>query len=84
MENIRAKSSTTEAGRWHPLIHYHGRGDHQHSQRILSPERITPCRDNWCLDVRCHRAKDMYSFALDRISHPGRDPDPIRSPRTRG
>lgn len=63
--------------RYRLKIDYHSRGKDQHSQRIVSPQRLTHYRDNWYLDAWCHRAEELRSFALDRIRRPRRDPDPI-------
>jgi len=36
--------------------------------RTLSPQRLTHYRDNWYLDAWCHNAKDLRTFAIERIS----------------
>ena len=36
--------------------------------RVLSPQRLTHYRDNWYLDAWCHNAKDLRTFAIERIS----------------
>ena len=63
--------------RYRLSIDYHNRGDDQRGQRVVSPQRLTHYRDNWYLDAWCHRSEGLRSFALDRISHPRRDSDPI-------
>ncbi|QOC21483.1 WYL domain-containing protein [Wenzhouxiangella sp. AB-CW3] len=48
-------------------IAYHARGTDQHTERQVSPQRLTHYRSNWYLDAWCHRRKAMRSFAFERI-----------------
>ena len=50
-------------------IVYHARGTDQHTERQVSPQRLTHYRSNWYLDAWCHRRKAMRSFAFERIEH---------------
>jgi proteasome accessory factor C len=50
-------------------ILYHARGTNQHTERQVSPQRLTHYRSNWYLDAWCHRRKSMRSFAFERIEH---------------
>lgn len=52
------------------VFHYRPRSHDAHSEREVSPQRLTRYRDNWYLDAWCHRRNDLRSFALDRITHP--------------
>lgn len=48
-------------------IHYHARGTDAHTERTVSPQRLTHYRNNWYLDAWCHMRKGMRSFAFERI-----------------
>lgn len=48
-------------------INYHSRSNDQTTQRQISPQRLTHYRDNWYLDVYCHKRNALRSFAVDRI-----------------
>lgn len=62
-------------------LHYHARGTNEHSQRDVSPQRLTHYRDNWYLDAWCHSRNALRSFAFERIERmitlqePARDVD---------
>jgi len=46
---------------------YHSRGKDQHSEREISPQRLTSYRNNWYLDAWCHLRQGLRSFALERL-----------------
>lgn len=48
-------------------IRYFNRGADSHSERTLSPQRLTYYRDNWYLDAWCHLREGLRTFALDAI-----------------
>jgi len=48
-------------------IRYFNRGADTHSERTLSPQRLTYYRDNWYLDAWCHLREGLRTFALDAI-----------------
>jgi predicted DNA-binding transcriptional regulator YafY len=48
-------------------IRYFNRGDDRHSDREISPQRLTYYRDNWYLDAWCHLREGLRTFALDAI-----------------
>ena len=48
-------------------IRYFNRGDARHSEREVSPQRLTYYRDNWYLDAWCHLREGLRTFALDAI-----------------
>jgi len=48
-------------------IHYVARSNGLHSQREVSPQRLTHYRDNWYLDAWCHQREELRSFAVDAI-----------------
>jgi predicted DNA-binding transcriptional regulator YafY len=48
-------------------IRYFNRGADTHSDRTLSPQRLTYYRDNWYLDAWCHLREGLRTFALDAI-----------------
>ncbi len=48
-------------------LDYHARGSNEHSQRDVSPQRLTHYRDNWYLDAWCHSRDALRSFAFERI-----------------
>jgi proteasome accessory factor C len=48
-------------------IRYFNRGDDRHSDREVSPQRLTYYRDNWYLDAWCHLREGLRTFALDAI-----------------
>ncbi len=55
------------AARRRLLITYYSRGQDAHSERELSPQRLTHYRDNWYLDAWCHLRRGLRTFALDAI-----------------
>lgn len=50
-------------------IRYHARSTDEHTDRTVSPQRLTHYRGNWYLDAWCHRRQDLRSFAFERIEH---------------
>lgn len=48
-------------------LRYFNRGDDSHSERAVSPQRLTYYRDNWYLDAWCHLREGLRTFALDAI-----------------
>ena len=57
-------------------------GADAHSERTVSPQRLSYYRDNWYLDAWCHLREGLRTFALDAIEtrrSPGRAGD--RGPR---
>ena len=48
-------------------IRYHSRTRDQHSEREVSPQRLTRYRDNWYLEAWCHIREATRIFAVDRI-----------------
>jgi proteasome accessory factor C len=48
-------------------IRYFNRSDDRHSDREVSPQRLTYYRDNWYLDAWCHLREGLRTFALDAI-----------------
>jgi len=49
------------------LVDYHGRSNGSKSQREVSPQRLLYYRNNWYLDVWCHKADGVRTFALERL-----------------
>lgn len=49
-------------------FNYHSRGKNEHTQRAVSPQRITHYRESWYLDAWDETRKGLRSFAIDRIS----------------
>ena len=48
-------------------IDYHARGSDEHSQRTVSPQRVTHYRDSWYLDAWDESKLALRCFAIDRI-----------------
>ena len=48
-------------------IRYFNRGADAHSERAVSPQRLSYYRDNWYLDAWCHLREGLRTFALDAI-----------------
>lgn len=46
--------------------HYHRASD-QHSERELSPQRLTFYRNNWYLEAWCHVRDDLRRFSVDAL-----------------
>jgi predicted DNA-binding transcriptional regulator YafY len=57
-------------------IAYHGRERDEPSERVIHPYRLVHYRDNWYVIAHCDRARDLRTFALDRIrqAHPAQTP----------
>lgn len=52
----------------HPVeIEYHGRARDAASCRVVHPQRLLYYRDNWYLIAWCEQARDLRTFALERI-----------------
>lgn len=49
------------------LVDYHGRARDEITHRHVSPQRLTRYRDAWYLDVWCHEARGLRTFAVERI-----------------
>jgi proteasome accessory factor C len=50
-------------------IHYYGRGSDQHTERVVSPQRITHYRESWYLDTWDEGKQAHRCFSIDRIEH---------------
>lgn len=48
-------------------LRYYSRASTEHSEREVSPQRLTYYRDNWYLDAWCHLREGLRTFALDAI-----------------
>jgi proteasome accessory factor C len=48
-------------------IEYHARSSDEHSERTVSPQRITHYRESWYLDLWDEGKAALRSFAIDRI-----------------
>lgn len=48
-------------------IHYHSRSKDQHTERVLSPQRLVRYRESWYLDAWDHLREALRSFSIDRI-----------------
>ena len=48
-------------------IEYHARGTDQHSERTVSPQRVTHYRESWYLDAWDEGKAALRCFAIDRI-----------------
>lgn len=48
-------------------IRYFSRAADAHSERAISPQRLSYYRDNWYLDAWCHLREGLRTFALDAI-----------------
>ena len=51
-------------------VRYRARTTNSDSRRTVSPQRLTPYRDNWYLDGWDHDREALRSFAVDRILEP--------------
>ncbi|MDG5975728.1 hypothetical protein H010_10721 [Hydrogenophaga taeniospiralis CCUG 15921] len=51
-------------------MHYQARGNGEHSERTVSPQRLVYYRSNWLLDAWCHERDELRSFSLDAIRRP--------------
>jgi len=49
-------------------IEYHARSTDEHSERTVSPQRVTHYRESWYLDAWDDGKAELRSFAIDRIS----------------
>ena len=48
-------------------IEYHARGTDEHSERTISPQRVTHYRESWYLDAWDEGKQALRCFAIDRI-----------------
>ena len=48
-------------------IEYHARGTDEHSERTVSPQRVTHYRESWYLDAWDEGKQALRCFAIDRI-----------------
>lgn len=48
-------------------IKYHARGSNEHTERTVSPQRITHYRESWYLDAWDEEKQDHRTFSIDRI-----------------
>lgn len=48
-------------------IEYHGRSSDEHTERVVSPQRVTHYRESWYLDAWDEAKQDHRSFSIDRI-----------------
>lgn len=48
-------------------IQYHGRGSDEHTDRVISPQRIIHYRESWYLDAWDEAKQAHRSFSIDRI-----------------
>jgi predicted DNA-binding transcriptional regulator YafY len=46
---------------------YHSRGSDEHTERVVSPQRVTHYRDSWYLDAWDEGKGDHRTFSMDRI-----------------
>ena len=51
-------------------MHYQARGTGEHSDRVVSPQRLVYYHSNWLLDAWCHKRNQLRSFSLDAIHRP--------------
>src|SRR5437868_1068012 len=58
-------SATLQRGKL--AISYHGRSRDQTTERVVSPQRLVHCRDNWYLDGWCHWRRGLRTFSIDRV-----------------
>lgn len=48
------------------VLHFNRTSD-QHTERELSPQRLTFYRNNWYLEAWCHARKDLRRFSVDAL-----------------
>ena len=48
---------------------YLARSTNERTHRPVSPQRLTPYRDNWYLDAWDHDREALRSFSVDRVQH---------------
>lgn len=48
-------------------IHYYARGNDEHTEREISPQRLMYYRENWYVDAWCHLREGLRSFSIDGI-----------------
>jgi predicted DNA-binding transcriptional regulator YafY len=51
-------------------MEYHSRNTDEHTERTISPQRLTHYREVWYLDAWDELRNELRSFSVDRISHP--------------
>lgn len=50
-------------------IEHYSKFQDQHTQREISPQRLSYYRENWYLDAFCHLRNEIRSFSLDSIKN---------------
>ena len=48
-------------------VDYYARGSNEITSRVVSPQRLVCCRENWYLDAWCHLHDGLRSFSLDGV-----------------
>lgn len=61
-------------------IRYHSRSKDQHTDRVISPQRLVYYRDNWYLDAWDHAREALRCFSVDRIRNAAELPEPAFEP----
>lgn len=51
------------------LVRHYNRSEDQHTERELSPLRLTFYRSNWYLEAWCHVRNDLRRFSVDSLEH---------------
>jgi proteasome accessory factor C len=51
-------------------MHYHARGNNEHTYRTVSPQRVIHYRESWYLDAWDEDKQALRSFSIDRILEP--------------
>ena len=57
--------ATLERKRIH--VRHYSRSEDNHSERELSPQRLTFHRNNWYLEAWCHLVNDLRRFSVDAL-----------------
>ncbi|MFC3193961.1 helix-turn-helix transcriptional regulator [Marinicella sediminis] len=63
-------------------ISYQNRQQQEHTERLVSPLRLTSYRNAWYLDAWCHLRDDIRLFALEQIQHISIDVEQAREVST--
>ncbi|CAG0955859.1 Protein PafC [Burkholderiales bacterium] len=48
-------------------VRHYNRAENRHTERMLSPQRLTYYRNNWYLEAWCHNKEDLRRFSLDAL-----------------
>ncbi|MBI3148096.1 MAG: YafY family transcriptional regulator [Betaproteobacteria bacterium] len=48
-------------------VRHYNRAEDRHTERMLSPQRLTYYRNNWYLEAWCHNKEDLRRFSLDAL-----------------